>query len=282
DLESSSSSSEEDDDEFEEESEEEKAEVGVGTTAKAKPPEPPARKEEPPAKKEKKKEKEKDRKRRKESRRSRRRSKDRKRRHRSRSRSRGRHRDRPRASEAARFVSVALQRRPRSPATGPGPTSEQRRPRSPATGPTSEQRAALLRLRLAGSKGGTPVRSRGQRSPTRAASVVSQQHTPTGRAACAVCGRMVSQTAQAVQQHSYSVFHLMAVERAARPGRPEEEYRAAAERRSAEAWGAYYEEGTKASASTKAPSTRRGTQHRGKKKVCAAGRGQGQDLNQRS
>ena len=214
------------------------------TTAKAKPPEPPA-------KKEKKKEKEKDRKRRKESRR--RRSKDRKRSHRSRSRSRGRRRDRPRSRPAARLVSAARPKL-RSP----------KRPRSPSTGPTTEQRAALLRLRLAGSKGGTPVRGKGQRSPARAASLLSQ-HTPTGRAACSVCGRMVSQTAQAVQQHSYSVFHLMAVERAARPGRPEEEYRAAAERHSAEAWEAYYEEGT--AASTKAPSTRRGTQRRGKKKA---------------
>eukprot|EP00439_Symbiodinium_sp_Y106_P053055 s1728_g7.t1 len=271
--ESSSSSSEEDEESQKEPQEGDKVEAAAPcTTAKAKPPEPPA-------KQEKKKEKEKDRKRRKESRR--RRSKDRKRSHRSRSRSRGRRRDRPRSRPAARLVSAARPKlrspkRPRSPSTGP--TTEQRalvsaarpklrspkRPRSPSTGPTTEQRAALLRLRLAGSKGGTPVRGKGQRSPARAASLLSQ-HTPTGRAACAVCGRMVSQTAQAAQQHSYSVFHLMAVERAARPGRPEEEYRAAAERHSAEAWEAYYEEGT--AASTKAPSTRRATQHRGKKKA---------------
>ena len=120
------------------------------TTAKAKPPEPPA-------KKEKKKEKEKDRKRRKESRR--RRSKDPKRSHRSQSRSRGRRWDRRRSRPAARLV-LAARPKLRSP----------KRPRSPSTGPTTEQRAALLRLRLARSKGiatvcSTSWRWRGQRDP---------------------------------------------------------------------------------------------------------------------
>ena len=220
------------------------ASTALATTAKAKPPEPPAPVEK---KKEKKREKEKDRKRRKESRRSRKRSKDRKRRHRSRSRSRGRRRDRSRTRPAARLVSAA---RPKLPSGT--------RPRSPEKGPTAEQRAALLRLRLAGSGsrgGGTP-----KPSPPRAASVASH-HTPTRRAPCAQCGRMVSQTAQAMQQHRFSVFHLTAVEKTAHPDRSDSQNRAAAEQRSAAAWSQYYEEPSTAGT----PATRRGTARRGRK-----------------
>ena len=104
-----------------------------------------------------------------------------------------------------------------------------------------------------------PVRSA---SPPREASVVSF-HTPVRRIACAVCGRMVSDTAHAREQHVVSVFHIQASLRAQHPGTPEPQLRAEAERRAAAAWQAYAEQGAAAAASSRG--TRRGTARRGKK-----------------